>query len=67
MVTPRRAYVAHRFLVCVLLAIVGLLPGCSTFESRAKEKPALLATLDAATQARLQAGEVRLGDTVDMV
>ncbi|MCX6936602.1 MAG: hypothetical protein NTU80_01700 [Verrucomicrobia bacterium] len=49
------------------LLIAGLLAACSSFESRAKEKAALFATLDPATQARLQATEIRLGDTPDLV
>jgi hypothetical protein len=67
MFTPRRAYGFRWSLAGAMLAIFWLLLGCSTFESRAKEKSAIMATLDAPTQARLQAGDVRLGDTVDMV
>lgn len=52
-----------------LLAFFTLLvaPACSTFESRAKEKAAVFATLDEATRTRLEAGEIRVGDNTDMV
>lgn len=53
----------------LLLALAALftLAGCSTFESRAKEKASAFAALDPATQARLEAKEIRIGDTPDMV
>lgn len=41
--------------------------GCVSFESRTREKAAVFATLDTATRARLEAGEVRIGDTPDLV
>lgn len=44
-----------------------LLLGCSTFKSRAREKAAVFATLDEPTRARLEAREIRLGDSADMV
>lgn len=44
-----------------------LLAGCSTFESRSREKAAAYATLDEADRARLQAREIRVGDTPDLV
>lgn len=47
--------------------LLGFLAGCSTFESRAKEKSALFATLDEPTRVRLQARDIRLGDNSDMV
>jgi outer membrane protein assembly factor BamE (lipoprotein component of BamABCDE complex) len=54
-----------------LLALAPLLllflAGCSTFESRSREKAAAYATLDEAGRARLQAREIRLGDTSDLV
>ncbi len=43
------------------------LSGCVNFESRALEKAAVFASLDDATKARLQAKEIRVGDTADMV
>jgi hypothetical protein len=53
----------------ILLLGVGLLAatGCQNFEHRVKQKAALVATLDDATQARLRAGEIRLGDSEDLV
>lgn len=53
----------------VLLLLIGLLPasGCRNFDYRVKQKAALVATLDAATQERLRAGEIRLGDSEDLV
>lgn len=49
------------------LLFAGLLAGCASFDSRVKEKSALFATLDPATQARLQAAEVHIGDAPDLV
>ena len=58
-----------RSLLAPLFAAVALfaVAGCSTFESRSKQKAAVFNTLDAATQARLKAGEIRVGDTTDEV
>ena len=44
-----------------------LLAGCSTFESRSKEKAAVFNSLDTSTQERLKKGEIALGDTAEMV
>jgi hypothetical protein len=46
---------------------MALLGGCNTFERRAKEKSAVFGALDAATQARLAARQIEVGDTHDMV
>ncbi len=43
------------------------LTGCSTFESRSKQKAAAFAALDPASQARLKAGDIRIGDRPDEV
>jgi hypothetical protein len=53
----------------VLLATAAalLLAGCSTFESRSKEKAAVFNSLDTSTQQRLKKGEIALGDTAEMV
>ncbi len=53
-----------RSLTVLLLAAGSLLAvtGCSTFESRSKQKAAAFSTLDAATQARLKVGEIHLGE-----
>ena len=58
-----------RSLLTPLIASIALLmaAGCSTFESRAKQKAAVFGSLDAATQARLQSGEILVGDTLDEV
>jgi len=44
-----------------------LLAGCSSFDSRAKEKASVFATLDEPTRTRLEAREIHLGDSADMV
>ncbi len=67
MLLCRYASVIRGCLLGLGLFIAGLLAACSSFESRAREKAALFATLDPAAQARLQAGEIRLGDTPDHV
>lgn len=41
--------------------------GCSTFNSRSREKQAVFQSLDAATQTRLQEKKIEIGDTEDMV
>jgi hypothetical protein len=50
------------FFVAALLAA-----GCSTFKSRAKEKSAVYGSLDSATQSRIKARQIHLGDSEDMV
>ena len=50
-------------LLIALLATVG----CNNFDHRMQQKAALVSTLDSATQARLKAGEIRLGDSEDLV
>jgi hypothetical protein len=51
------------FLAAGLLALTG----CSTFSSRAQEKPAVFNELSAADQARLEKKTINVGDTTDMV
>ncbi len=51
----------------VALAALVLATGCSTFESRAKERSAVFAGLDEATRARLEEKRLQVGDTEDMV
>ena len=53
-------------LLAALFALAGL-SACSSFQSRAREKASVFASLDAATQARLEAREIHVGDTMDMV
>jgi hypothetical protein len=48
------------------LALFGL-SACSTFESRAKKRPEIFSSLDAATKSRLETGAIDIGDTPDMV
>ncbi len=50
----------------VSLVIIGL-SACSTFQRRAEEKSTVFRALDAATQARLEARQIEVGDTQDMV
>ncbi len=58
-----RSFPLFLFAAVLLFAFAG----CSTFQSRAKQKAAVFNTLDAATQARLESGEIRVGDTMDAV
>ncbi len=61
-------FVLRRLLLPLGLGLLlALLAGCSTFDSRAKEKVAVFATLDEPTRARLEAREIHLGDSSDMV
>jgi hypothetical protein len=53
-------------LVVTVVALAGL-SACNSFQSRAREKAAVFAALDPATRARLEAREIRVGDTMDMV
>ena len=54
-----------RFLFAAVLLFT--FAGCSTFQNRAKQKAAVFNTLDTATQARLESGEIRVGDNMDAV
>ncbi|HTJ78317.1 MAG TPA: hypothetical protein VL357_04920 [Rariglobus sp.] len=58
-----RSLLAPLFVCLCLLTVTG----CSTFESRAKQKAAVFNTLDTATQERLKTGDIRVGDTMDEV
>jgi hypothetical protein len=64
-VTPR--IMKTHFPVLLAAAAALLLAGCSTFESRSKEKAAVFNSLDTSTQERLKKGEIALGDTAEMV
>jgi hypothetical protein len=58
----------NRVLSLTTCAVAILLwSGCSTFKSRASEKAAVFTTLDSATQSRLEARRIHLGDSEDMV
>ena len=50
-----------------LLVLLLLAAGCSTFDSRVREKSDVFAQLDEATQNRLRNHELHVGDTEDMV
>jgi len=54
-----------RFLL--ILATLGLLAGCNTFEKRLTQRPGIFEALDAETQAKLRAGIIDIGYTADMV
>ncbi len=56
-------------LACVTagLALVTLLGGCDTFDSRAEQKSATFNSLDENTKDRLHKGIINVGDTPDMV
>lgn len=51
----------------ILLAAVLALSGCSTVDSRIREKSASFQSLDPQTQGRLREGVIHVGDTTDMV
>jgi hypothetical protein len=51
----------------VFVSAALLATGCSTFESRAKERSGTYTTLDSATQSRLKERLIQLGDSEDMV
>lgn len=51
----------------VALAAALLAGGCSTFQTRVREKSATYESLPPETQERLQRGTIGLGDTQDMV
>ena len=54
-----------RLLAPLLLALI--LSGCSTIDSRVKEKSAAFAALDAATQEKIRLGRIEVGFTADLV
>lgn len=60
-----------RFAPLVRLGLVSLvllgMCACSTFDRRAEEKSTVFHALDAATKARLEARQIEVGDTQDMV
>ncbi len=55
-----------RLPLTLLLALMALAAGCSTFQGRATEKAVVFSALDPATQARLKEGLLQIGDTMDM-
>jgi outer membrane protein assembly factor BamE (lipoprotein component of BamABCDE complex) len=63
----RISHLAHIGRFFAAAALLSTLAACSTFEQRAKEKGAVFHALDAATQTRLEARQIEVGDTQDMV
>lgn len=59
----------HRslFHALALLALALFLSGCSTIDSRIKEKSSTFAALDAPTQDKIRLGRVEVGFTTDLV
>lgn len=51
----------------LLGAVVLMLIGCSTVDSRIQEKPEVFSSLDPATQAKIKQGIIDVGFTSDMV
>jgi hypothetical protein len=66
-VAVQQSIMKHRILIPLLLGSLALLAGCQSVESRIKEKPAVFANLDAATQDKIKQGIVEIGYTEDMV
>jgi len=64
---PPRSVLRRLTLALGFGLLLGLLVGCSTFDSRAKEKSTVFAKLDEPTRTRLEAREIHLGDSADMV
>lgn len=58
------SFVVRTGLACLVVLVLG---GCSTFQRRAEEKASVFRALDAATQARLEARQIEVGDDEDMV
>jgi len=53
--------------LAAVTSLILLAAGCSTFDSRSKEKSEVFNALDSHTQQRLKKGEIALGDTADLV
>jgi len=51
----------------ILACVALIMTGCSTVDSRIKEKSAAFETLDPQTQVRLKQSIIRVGDSPDMV
>lgn len=58
----------HRIPVsAVLLALALAMTGCSTIDSRIREKSAVFAALDASTQDKIRLGRIEVGFSTDLV
>jgi len=55
------------FKASVIVACLGLLAACDTFNRRAEKKADVFYSLDEATQQRLKEKNIQVGDTPDMV
>lgn len=53
--------------LCLVAITLFGLSACNTFKRRAEEKASVFRALDAATQARLEAHQIEVGDSQDMV
>lgn len=60
-----RVALALRLIACACATL--LLGACSTFKSRSEEKAGVFTALDPATQARLKARSIHVGDSEDLV
>ena len=54
-------------ILSLLVAAVGLLAGCNTFNRRVEQKSDVFYSLDEPTQRRLKEGNIQVGDSPDMV
>ena len=50
-----------------LVAVLGLVAGCNTFNRRVEQKSDVFYSLDEPTQRRLKEGNIEVGDSPDMV
>src|ERR1041384_6696146 len=70
-VTQRRSFVMKTHIsvltVTLVAASLSFLAGCSTFQSRAREKSETFESLSPDQQQRLKKGTINVGDTQDMV
>lgn len=57
----------RRPLHCLFAVLLGLLAGCSTINSRIRQKTAVFDRLSAADQAKIRQGVIAIGFTPDMV
>lgn len=58
---------SRSFLFAALLTLVLAMTGCSTIDSRIREKSAVFAALDAPTQDKIRLGRIEVGFSTDLV